>query len=135
MKDQHGKIITEQEFIKDIGHKTENSLELVKNKSNGLELRRELFDEYAMCYREVNNCEVDGLENGCPECKEDKERMQEIIQEVTKQIQSDLLKEVIHNIQSQFRFTRDIPSTEFNQGLEISIKNIKKLAEEKGIEL
>lgn len=82
MKDQHGNKITEHEFTKDIGHRTESTLEL-----------RELFEEYAGCFRGVDECLPEG--EYCALCVEDKERMQEIIQEVTKQIQSELLKEVL----------------------------------------
>ena len=54
-------------------------------------------------------------------CVEDKERMQEIIQEVTKQIQSDLLKEILGK-------------ESLVSGM-IWIGDIKKLAEEKEITL
>ncbi len=111
MKDQHGNKITEHEFTKDIGHRTEMTKTI-----------EELFEEYAGCYRAVDECLK---ELTCPMCKEDKERMKEIIQEVTKQIQSDILKEVM-KLQQEL----NVDGNYFDV---ISPDNIKKLAEEKGI--
>lgn len=107
MKDQHNHKIIEYEFTKDIGHR----IEMIKT-------TEEMFEEYAGCYRAVDDCLK---ELTCPMCKEDKERMQEIIQEVTKQIQSDLLKEILGK-------------ESLVSGM-IWIGDIKKLAEEKEITL
>lgn len=84
MKDQHNHKITEHEFIKDIGHRTEGTLELVKNNSNPLELR-ELFEKLEKLNRDYPN-DQDGF------LWADKKNLRESI---TKQIQSDLLKEVL----------------------------------------
>lgn len=121
MKDQHGNKITEHEFTKDIGHRAEMTKTI-----------EEMFEEYAGCYKAVDDCLK---ELTCPMCKEDKERMSEIITEVTKQIQADLLKKIEHNLKSQFKFTRDMSSTDYNRGIEKCVRIIKKLAEEKDLTL
>lgn len=121
MKDQHGNKITEHEFTKDIGHGTE----IIKT-------IEELFDEYAGCFRAVDECLLEG--EGCNMCLEDKERMQEIIQEVTKQIQSDLLKEVLKPEKLIDGKTYGLEWLRgFNYALEKYRDRIKKLAEEKEI--
>ena len=48
-----------------------------------------LLDEYAGCFRVVDNCESDAYI--CEMCKEDKERMQEIIKELEASIRKELL--------------------------------------------
>lgn len=70
MKDQHGNKITEQEFTKDIGHRVEAPMTV-----------EELFDYYARLYKSRMEGTM-GI------------KQHQIIQEITKQIQSDLLKEV-----------------------------------------
>ena len=91
MKDKHNHKITEHEFTKDIGHRTEDLLmntikdnqELANHKPIFKpETIEEMFDEYAGCFRAVDECLLEG--EGCNMCVEDKERMQEIIQEVGK---------------------------------------------------
>ena len=127
MKDQHNHKITEHEFTKDIGHGTE----IIKT-------IEELFDEYAGCFRAVDECLLEG--EGCNMCVEDKERMQEIIQEVTKQIQSDLLKEVYQRNRNhqpsedkEKMFRDDLEKLTYICGRVDVVNDIKKLAEEKGI--
>ena len=114
MKDTTDKTITEEEFMKDIGHGVVNPLELAKNKSNGLELE-EMFEEYGRL-RTTAPIQSDGITSRVVVTKQ----MQELITLVTKQIQSDLLKEVL----SIPTLTEDIYKGD-----------IKKLAEERGIDL
>ena len=56
---------------------------------------RELLDEYAGCYRAVDNCSdsIGGVED-CHICKEDKERMQEIIKELEASIRKEVVEQV-----------------------------------------
>ncbi len=61
--------------------------------------------------------------------------VREIIKEITTKIEENVLREVIHNLQTKFRFTRDMPSTEHNRDMEEAIKSIKSIAESKGIKL
>lgn len=136
MKYQCGNKITEHEFTKDIGHRTEGTLDLAKNNSNGLELRK-MFDNYSRVY---------ALEEACGECElcvDNEETMQEIISEVTKQIQSDLLKEVLSlgvNTPDEVKEkNKHLDSTSQEQlysgaiGYWSCLNDIKKLAEDKGI--
>lgn len=114
MKDQHNHKITEHEFIKDIGHRTEGTLELVKNNSNPLELR-ELFEKLEKLNRDYPN-DQDGF------LWADKKNLRESI---TKQIQSDLLKDILK--------MEIIVGDQFESYCAIDVDDIKKLAEEKEI--
>lgn len=123
MKDQHGNKITEYEFTKDIGHGTEGgALELAKNNSNGLELS-EMFGEYEG--RAVNNWRAIGTTE---EFIANRKCMQEIFLQITKQIQSDLLKEILEKL-NYWKTDNDKES----QLVDDIYLGIKKLAEEKGI--
>ena len=59
---------------------------------------RELLDEYAGCYRAVDNCSdsIGGVED-CHICKEDKERMQEIIKELETSIRKEVYEDLCNN--------------------------------------
>lgn len=49
----------------------------------------DLFNEYAGCYRVVDNCEDDGY--GCKMCEADNKRMKEIIKEVEALVRKETL--------------------------------------------
>ncbi len=123
MKDTTGKNITEHEFTKDIGHRTEMQTEdRIQNYKEHLGLLcRHSRKEYCI---------------GCG-------MTLEFFENITKQIQSDLLKQVIHlaiytpdevkekNLNLDSRTRQALYENAI--GYWDCIKNIKKLAEEKEI--
>ena len=58
---------------------------------------KDYLDEYAGCYRAVDNCSdsIGGVED-CHICKEDKERMQEIEKELEASIRKEVVEDIIH---------------------------------------
>lgn len=54
---------------------------------------KDLLDDYAGCSREIDNC-VCTDDFGCKVCKEDTERMQEIIQELEASIRKEVVEQV-----------------------------------------
>lgn len=106
MKDKHGNKITEQEFTKDIGHRTEEMFEEIKS--------------VAWKYVVRSSREEQGSR------KEMENILDTLLIKLTKQIQSELLKEVL----------------ELTEGTEDELvycikqldgDDIRKLADEKGI--
>lgn len=108
-----------------------NPLDLAKNNSNQLELE-DMFEEYAEVKKDFEDCDCQTMESekACDNCICEAKRMQEIISEVTKQIQSDLLKEIM-----KLPFTQRLNRDNTLEEPKISEVDILKLAEEKGIEL
>lgn len=56
---------------------------------------KELLDEYAGCYRVVDNCEGDGY--GCKMCLEDRERMEEIEKDLEASIREEVVEDILYN--------------------------------------
>ena len=98
----------------------------------------ELCNEYAGAYREVDMCDRDF----CKVCPADKERMQEIIKEITTKIEEYLLREVIGSlpglITKSFRELNPKKEDSFNAwdcAVKEAERNIKSLAESKNINI
>lgn len=114
MKDQHNHKITEHEFTKDIGHRTEMT-----------KTTEEMFNKLCNLPRDsITGYVVDNT------------GYNQIKTEITKQIQSDLLKEVLRAVRDYKNYYNPIGdevNQERHRTAENIMKQIKKLAEEKEI--
>jgi len=71
----------------------------------------ELWDEYGVCFAVVDRCDDT---DGCQMCVEDKESMQEIIQEITTKIEENVLREVMGEVRAYKNYYNPI-GDEVNQ--------------------
>lgn len=85
---------------------------------------KDLLDEYAECYRVVDNCEDDGY--GCKMCLEERERMAEIIKEIEASVRREVIEDIL-NIPKQEGRVHILKS--------ISVYDIKEYALSIGIDL
>lgn len=82
------------------------------------EQQKELLDEYSGCYRVVDNCEDDGY--GCKMCLEDRERMQEIIQELEASIRKEVINGIINcGVSSDCIYYNEIEEYALSKGIDI----------------
>ncbi len=80
-----------------------------------------LLDEYAGAYRAVDNCSdsIGGVED-CHICKEDRERMQEIIQELEASIRKEVINGIINcGVSSDCIYYNEIEEYALSKGIDI----------------
>lgn len=86
---------------------------------------KEMFDEYAGAYMQVNGCPKDAP--NCKMCVEDTERMAEIIKELEASIRKDTIEDILKSTRTVIKDCFEVE--------EIFVGDIREYAKANGINL